>query len=78
MKNVIIIAPHPDDEILGCAGTILKHKQNGDKIAILYITNCLPQFGFTNKMFLNRQKEIEKVKDKTKDNNKLLRYRDVK
>ena len=34
MKNnkVLIIAVHPDDETLGCGGTILKHKENGDQI----------------------------------------------
>ena len=24
MKNILIIAPHPDDETLGCGGTLLK------------------------------------------------------
>ena len=28
MKNIIFIAAHPDDETLGCGGTILKHKKN--------------------------------------------------
>lgn len=32
MKKVMVIAPHPDDETLGCGGTLLKHKDFGDKI----------------------------------------------
>jgi len=65
MKNrVIIIAPHPDDEILGCGGAILKHKQNGDIVAILYITNCLPEFGFSEERCQSRQSEIDSVKNK--------------
>ena len=25
MKNIVIVTPHPDDETLGCGGTILKY-----------------------------------------------------
>jgi LmbE family N-acetylglucosaminyl deacetylase len=38
MKNVLFIAVHPDDETLGCGGTILKHKNNGDNIFWLILT----------------------------------------
>ena len=34
-KKVLVVSPHPDDETLGCGGTLLKHKQNGDS------THCL-------------------------------------
>lgn len=42
MKNnkVLIIAVHPDDETLGCGGTILKHKENGDQIYWLILTQA--------------------------------------
>jgi N-acetylglucosamine malate deacetylase 1 len=38
MKNVMIISVHPDDETLGCGGTILKHLSNGDCVSIVFIT----------------------------------------
>lgn len=39
MKNkVLCIAVHADDETLGCGGTLLKHKDNGDKINWLLLT----------------------------------------
>lgn len=39
MKKVIVVAPHPDDETLGCGGTLLKHKAQGDEIHWLIIAD---------------------------------------
>ena len=38
MHRVLVIAVHPDDETLGCGGTLLKHKANGDEIHWLICT----------------------------------------
>ena len=38
MKKIFVVAAHPDDEILGCGGTLLKHVDNGDKVYILFIS----------------------------------------
>lgn len=58
MKNkVLIIAVHPDDETLGCGGTLLKHKANGDEIHWLICTTIEEEHSF----FPTREKEIEKV-----------------
>mgnify|MGYP001402114764 CR=1 FL=1 len=32
--RTLVVAPHPDDEILGCGGTLYKHFKNGDKVKI--------------------------------------------
>lgn len=37
MNKVLIIAAHPDDEILGVGGTILKHVKAGDQVSILLL-----------------------------------------
>jgi len=58
MKNkVLIIAVHPDDETLGCGGTLLKHKANGDEIHWLICTQTDEEKDF----YKIREKEIEKV-----------------
>lgn len=45
MSKVLIFAPHPDDEILGCGGTILKHIDEGNDVYVCVVTKgCLPLF----------------------------------
>jgi LmbE family N-acetylglucosaminyl deacetylase len=47
MNTVIVIAVHPDDETLGCGGTILKHKAGGDSINWLIVTSMKEDCGFS-------------------------------
>lgn len=42
MKRVLVIAPHPDDEILGCGGTMLKHIEAGDEVYVCIVTHAAP------------------------------------
>lgn len=37
--KVLAIGAHSDDVELGCGGTLLKHKENGDEIYILVVTD---------------------------------------
>lgn len=39
MKRILIIAAHPDDEALGCAGTIARHVAHGGSAKCLFMTN---------------------------------------
>ncbi|MGM8898520.1 MULTISPECIES: PIG-L deacetylase family protein [unclassified Psychrobacter] len=40
MKNVLVVAPHADDEVLGCGGTIAKHVRQGDNVYVAIMTNA--------------------------------------
>jgi N-acetylglucosamine malate deacetylase 1 len=61
MKKVLVFAIHPDDETLGCGGTLLKHKESGDEIHWLLATESTIENGFKEDFVRNREKEIQKV-----------------
>lgn len=36
-QNVLVVAAHPDDEVLGCGGTIARHADSGDPVHVLIV-----------------------------------------
>ena len=62
--KILVVSPHPDDETLGCGGTLLKHKEMSDKIYWLNITGISLDEGWDKNKVLNREKEIAKVQKK--------------
>jgi len=61
MNKVLIIAVHPDDETLGCGGTLLKHKNNEDEIHWVIVTDIKEAEGFKKEVIDKREKEIKEV-----------------
>jgi N-acetylglucosamine malate deacetylase 1 len=37
-KKVLVLAPHMDDEIIGCGGTLIKYAKEGIPVSVVYIT----------------------------------------
>ena len=62
--NILVVSPHPDDETLGCGGTIFKHKKNGDKVYWLNITGISIETGWHKKIVNKRDNEIDAVAEK--------------
>src|SRR5438132_13935767 len=58
--RVLAIAPHPDDETLGCGATILKHNAAGDTVCCVIATRGHePQW--SKEVLARKEDEIEKV-----------------
>ena len=62
--KILVIAPHPDDEVLGCGGTIAKHSENGDEVCLIITTKAYTP-DWSEEFIKNREKEI-------KESNKIL------
>lgn len=41
--KVLVISPHPDDEVLGCGGAIARHADQGDEVHVLVATRGIPE-----------------------------------
>ncbi|MFN5622064.1 MAG: PIG-L deacetylase family protein [Flavobacteriales bacterium] len=65
MSKVLVVSAHPDDEIIGAGGTLLKHIASGDEVCWLIITDMLASQGFDEKVIEKRTKEIDQVSEKT-------------
>src|SRR3990170_7478769 len=62
-ETLLIVAAHPDDEVLGCGGLISRIKEEGGKVFVLFLTNGTTE-DFSAKGTSTqeeREKEIEEV-----------------
>jgi len=57
--KILVIASHPDDEVLGCGGTIARHREKGDDVYLCIATKAYTP-DWSEDFIKNRVKEIEK------------------
>ena len=76
MKKVLIIAAHPDDEVLGCGGTVARLSKDGYNVYTLILGE-----GITSRDELRnrekREKEIMELKEEAEEANKFLGAKEV-
>jgi LmbE family N-acetylglucosaminyl deacetylase len=62
MKHIAVLSAHPDDETLGCGGTILRHVAEGDRVSWVIATQGWePRYEAA--MLKTKTAEIERVAD---------------
>ncbi|NLX22722.1 MAG: PIG-L family deacetylase [Phycisphaerae bacterium] len=42
--KILVVAPHPDDEVLGCGGTIARYARAGGEVTVAVVTKGTPLF----------------------------------
>ncbi len=61
--KTLVVAPHPDDELLGCGGLLLRHVANGDIVGWLLMTTITEGDGWSKGRIDQRAIEIERVRE---------------
>ena len=62
-KSILILVAHPDDEVLGCGGTIAKMADNGSVVHVAFFADgvfsrCGNQIAQTQKFAAQKPKKL--------------------
>ena len=59
--KTLVVAPHPDDELLGCGGTLLRRKAEGEYLGWMIVTGISQETGWSPEKVQQREEEIQQV-----------------
>jgi len=62
--NTLVVAPHPDDELIGCGGTLLRRLHAGGDVGVVIMTSINSSPAFSEDIKQRRETEIETVRSK--------------
>ena len=62
--KTLVIAPHPDDEILGVGGTLLKRKSQGHKLGWVIVTKPSKILNWSKEQISARKNQIKEITNK--------------
>ena len=65
--RVLVFSPHPDDDILGCGGSLIAHVNKGAKVTVIYMTSGEAGKGDENPERLRQIREKGSAKCYTKN-----------
>lgn len=57
-NNILVVAAHSDDEVLGCGGTIAKLANQGHKISVLFMTDGVSSRSETTKKSMIKKRKF--------------------
>jgi len=60
--RTLVIAPHADDELLGCGGTLLRRREEGGVVGWLLVTSMNPGKSWSAERIEERNGEIDQVR----------------
>ena len=70
-KRVLVVAAHPDDEVLGCGGTIARHINESDSVHVVILAEGITSRSQTNAEEA-KQKELSKLAQAAQQANEIL------
>lgn len=60
-QKILVVAPHPDDEVIGVGGTLLRLKAEGAALAWVIVSSVPPEMGWSDERLACRADEIRRV-----------------
>ena len=76
-EKILVIAAHPDDEVLGCGGTIAKHIKNGGTVYVAILAEGITSRYCKNSKSYKKNKELSKLSNSIKNANNILGVKSI-